>query len=97
MFGTLLFDSTAFSHVATIGRAVAAPWPRAVDLNRTTGDWAPTHDPQTIFGVIAINQPSALFCVVPVFPAREVPTLNLVLTDRAVPLSTTNSNILRTA
>ena len=50
---------------ATMGIAVRAPepWPSCTLLSSV-----PTHDPMTISGEQAINQPSVLFCVVPVFP-----------------------------
>ncbi len=46
-----------------------APWPRSVRLKRTLRSSAPVHTPVTRSGVMPMNQPSLLFCVVPVLQA----------------------------
>jgi hypothetical protein len=46
-----------------------APWPLAVLVNRTDLSSAPVHTPVTRSGVMPMNHPSLLFCVVPVLPA----------------------------
>lgn len=80
----------------TMRSALCPPWPKAAPRSVTRWSLKPTQAPATTLGRIAMNQPSAPFCVVPVLPATSPRTPKRVRSIVPVPLSTA-SRIMSTS